>query len=314
VKHLHYQEKTSKLLTKKLVKEILNDPNLIDRVKLEDYLMVALQVRPCSILTSLAELPDGNELGKKIDETAHEDVISLREAADFETKRQLILKLREKLKKAYKDVVCTSPSYKAHMRWAKELDLRIREVEIRPTIHEFYLFKDKETEKKLEEIIKIKEDIREGAFRSPSPSTPRTYLIYPEDLSRDYVASLGELLGYPKCCVKEYMENRLSRTVNVEDRASSQIKEAKKKGDQPNFFAYFVRDFFPCEPSCKRAVQVGKQVYETFNKIDSRLGELYVECLKKNLETVENYPELIRKHEEKLREFKEKETSVQLSC
>jgi len=302
------------LLTEKLVKEILNDSNMLDRVKLEDYLMVTLQVRPCSILTSPAELPDGNELGRKIDEIAHEDVISLRDATDFEIKRQLILKLREKLKKAYKDVVCKSPSYKAHMRWAKELDLKTREVEIRPTIHEFYLFKDKETEKKLDKLIKIKEDVRKDAFRPSSPSTPRTYLIYPEDLSRDYVASLGELLGYPRCCVKEYMENRLSGTINAEDRASSQIKETKKKGDQPNFFAYFVRDVFPCEPSCKNAVQIGKQAYEAFNRIDPRLGKLYLECLKKNLETVENYPELIRKHEEKLREFKEKETSVRLSC
>ena len=290
------------MLTEKLVKEILNDPNLLDRVKLEDYLMVALQVRRCSILTSPAELPDGIELGKKIDEIAHESVISLRQATDFAIKRQLILKLREKLKKAYKDMVCTSPSYKAHMRWAKELDLKTQEVEIRPTIHEFYLFKDKETEKKLKKLIKIKEDIRKDAFRSPPPSAPRTYLIYPEDLSNDYVASLGEMLGYPKCCTEKYLENRLSRTINVEDRASSQIKEAKKKGDQPNFFAYFVRDFFPCEPSCKGAVQIGKQAYEAFNKIDPWLGKLYIECLKKNLETVENYPELIRKHEEKLRE------------
>ena len=290
------------MLTEKLVKEILNDPNLLDRVKLEDYLMVALQVRRCSILTSPAELPDGIELGKKIDEIAHESVISLRQATDFAIKRQLILKLREKLKKAYKDVVCTSPSYKAHMRWAKELDLKTQEVEIRPTIHEFYLFKDKETEKKLKKLIKIKEDIRKDAFRSPPPSAPRTYLVYPEDLSRDYVASMGELLGYPKCCVKEYMENRLCKTINVEDRASSQIKEAKKKGDQPNFFAYFVRDLFPCEPLCQNAVRIGKQAYETFNKIDPQLGKLYLECLMKNLETVENYPDLIRKHEEKLRE------------
>ncbi|KPV64652.1 MAG: hypothetical protein AOA65_0867 [Candidatus Bathyarchaeota archaeon BA1] len=295
-------EKPQSMLAEELAKEILNETGMLDEVKLEDYLMVALGVRPCSFFTAPAEFPDGPELGRKIDEVSYRNFVNLTKITDMGLRRKLVSKLKEKLRGAFKSVVYASPSYKAHLRWAKKLGLRMREVEIRPTIHEFYLFRGGETERKLKKLIGIKENIRKDVFRFASPSTPKHLLIYPEDLSPEYVTSIGELLGYPECCVERYVENRLSEATNVEDRASSQIKESKKRGEKPDPFAYFVRGFFPCNPICQNAVKIGRRVYEAFRAVDPLLGSCYLECLRKNLETVEDYPELIKAHEEKLRE------------
>ena len=50
------------------VEELLGDDRLRIGVKLEDYLLVYLGVRPCSQITIPAELPSGREMGRTIDE------------------------------------------------------------------------------------------------------------------------------------------------------------------------------------------------------------------------------------------------------
>ncbi len=50
-----------------LSQELLDEPLLTDHAKTECYLTVALGVRPCALVTIPAELPDGAELGRKID-------------------------------------------------------------------------------------------------------------------------------------------------------------------------------------------------------------------------------------------------------
>ena len=83
------------LLEQTLSKEMLNDPLLVGHVKTEDYLMVALGVRSCASITIPAEFPDGNDLGKRIDELCMEDFHALSNASP-DRKRALIVKLKKK--------------------------------------------------------------------------------------------------------------------------------------------------------------------------------------------------------------------------
>jgi len=271
-----------------LAEEFLKEPLVLDQVRIDDYLLVALDVRPCSFLTVPAEFPNGLELGKQIDELCRQDYQAMMDA-DIYRKAELILKLRNKIREAFKRVVSGSETYRAHLEWAEKLSLQTYETEVRPSIHELYLFKNPGIRKELKKLTKTRQQLREKVLRSATPSQSRACLAYPEESSPEYLACVGKLLGYPQCCIGSYR----SDYPTVEQRVSEQIKESKSRVAL-NTLAFFVKDFFPCSPSCERATEIGAKAHSVLRSISPRLGELYLSCTKSYVNTAERYPELIK--------------------
>ena len=282
-----------------LSEELLDESLLTDHVKTEGYLMVVLGVRPCALVTIPAELPDGAELGSKIDVLCAEDLRRVTEAP-AEKKPFLIPKLRSRIQESFRKVVFSSASYKAYVSWSRKLSLQTLDVEVRPSIHELYLFKNLAVGKQLKRLIALKAAARkEHAFSKGFVGT-RTSLAYAEELSADYLNSAGKLLGYPSCCVKAYADDRLGGGVNVEGRASTQLRQINEGARQSSIYAYFARDFFPCHPQCRNATEIGRMAFHRLTDVNPELGAIYFECMRKNAKTVEEYPELTQQYRQKM--------------
>jgi len=291
--------RATNLLKENAVEELLNNPLMLDYVKIEDFLTVALDIRPCSFLTIPAELPNASEFGERIDALCMEDFQALK-AAPVDKKVILIGKMKEKLQETFKKVVYNSAAFKTHLDWIRKLGLQTYVFEVRPTIHELYLFKVSSLKDELRKVMNYRRIERERIAASRALSETPSRLAYAEELSLDYVTSIGKLLGYPKCCIDRYAHERVHEGISVEMRASKQIEELKRSKEPPDVYAYFARNFFPCSPNCQNASQIGRKTVETLNSINPRFGDLHFECMRKNLEAVEKYPELTRQFRNKM--------------
>ena len=286
------------LLKSGLSEELLDEPLLTDHVKTECYLTVALIIRPCALVTIPAELPDGAELGRKIDVLCAEDLHKITEAP-AEQKPLLIPKLRSRIQESFRKVVFSSASYRAHLNWAGKLSLQTLDVEVRPSIHELYLYTNPAVERQLKRLVAFRASARKLAFSKGSVGT-RTSLAYAEELSADYLNSAGKLLGYPSCCVKAYADDRLGGGVNAETRASTQLRQMNEGTRQSSVYAYFARNFFPCHPECQNAIEIGRSAFQRLTDVNPKLGAIYFDCMRKNAETVMEYPELTRQYRQKM--------------
>ena len=278
--------------------ELVNEPLLTDHAKTECYLTVALGIRPCALVTIPAELPDGAELGRKIDTLCAEDLRKVTEAPP-ERKALLIPALRNRIHESFREVVFSSASYTAHANWARKLSLRTLDTEVRPSIHELYLFMDSAVENQLKRLNAFRASARQLALSKGFAGT-RTSLAYAEELSPDYLNSMGKLLGYPPCCVKAYADDRLSGGANAETRASKQLMQTDETTRQSSIYAYFTRNFFPCQPQCQNAIEIGRSAFQRLSDVNPKLGAIYFECMRKNAKTVMAYPELARQYRQKM--------------
>lgn len=213
---------------------------------------------------------------------------------DPEKRLKTIEALKNEMRKAYRDVVEASQQYRGHLEWARKLGLRTLQFEVRPTVRELYLFRDKALEKRLENLIRERVRIREETLSHPPKGLGRAHLVYPEEFKGGWVSEMGELYGYPKCCVERYASDR-ENNISVEERAARQLKEAEEKGEAESL-AYFVSYFFPCHPRCPSAISTGKRYLEELQKVDPRLGEIYTSILRENLDLVRRQPEIIARH------------------
>jgi len=282
-----------------LSEEILDESLLLNHVKTEDYLMVALEVRPCSFLTIPAEFQNGDELGRQIDELCAEDLQAVLNAT-ADKKTVLIRRLKKKIQESFNKVVFASAIYKAHKDWARKLFLQTYDVEVRPSIHELYLFKGSRVKRDLRRLMKLRNVARDRLRLSVDIPKSKTCLAFPEEFSSEYLVSVGKLLGYPSCCVESYIRDRLREGASVEMRASRQVEHLRKEGEEPDVYAYFARNFFPCSPTCQGASEIGRKTFDLLSGLNTKLGDLYLECMRNSIELVKEYPELTRRYRAKL--------------
>lgn len=287
------------LLRESLSEEMLDEPLLLDHVKIEDYLMVALEIRPCSFLTIPAEFHNGDELGRKIDELCAEDLQAVLNAT-ADKKGALIRRLKNKIRESLKKVVFASVTYEGHMNWSRKLHLQTFDVEVRPSIHELYLFRDSKAKSELRSLMRVRTATRERVRLRMDASKKRTRLAFPEESSSEYLVSVGKLLGYPSCCVERYVRERVHEGASVEARASRQVEQLRKEGEEPDVYAYFARNFFPCKPICQNAREIGRKTFGLLSSLHPKLGNLYCKCITNNVEMVEACPRLTTRHREKL--------------
>lgn len=277
-----------------LIDGLMADPLIADRVKIENYLLVYLGLRPCSQITLPAELPDGKTFGADIDERTYPLLSGVRAETDPRRKLKAIEDVKREMRIAFKEIIEASKQYHAHLKWGKALGLQCLRAEVRPTVQELYLFKEREVKKRLKRLMKDRESLRRQVMHRPPPSLGRVQLAYPEEFHGGWIRNMGELLGYPACCAEQYASDR-EGGIAVEERASQQIKEAGQHG-AIDAFAYFVGYYFPCSPSCDSAITRGRECHTSLNDIDPKLGEIYTSIVGENRDRVLRQPEIIAEH------------------
>ena len=283
------------------LEEFLGSDLILPRVKIENFLSIYLNLRQVSQVTIPAEIPGGAEMGVLIDERVRPGLAKVQTLTDPRSKMVGIEALKRLMDHAFGEVVESSQTYNAHYEWAERLGLKVNQVEVRPTVHELYLYSERSVKRELTNLLKTREKLRRKVRRKPDPSRGGIQFAYPEEFDAKWLKKMGRILGYPGCCVDQYAKDRV-QGVNVEIRAAEQLKEAAKLGSV-NPYAYFTGFFFPCTPNCEAALEAGHRWFKTLNVLDLRLGELYSELVKINHDQVLLQPQIISQY---LGQFQEK--------
>ena len=266
------------------------DERLKTRLKVESLLLVYLGVRPCSQTTMPVDLPGAGEMGRIIDEAMAPKMALLQAKSDPKRRLATIISIKKDMKTAYDEVVVDSEQYNAHLDWPRDLGLLLRIADVRPTIQEIYMFKEKGTGDKLRKLMKKREKIKAQAYRNVQPGMDRVSFAYPEEFNKSWLRSMGEVLGYPGCCVEGYASDRVLG-VNVEKRAAEQLDDMEDLS-MVDPLAYFVRYFFPCRPNCDAALTIGRKSLSLLSDLDTSLGEIYTSLVVGNMEFVHSQPKI----------------------
>ncbi len=267
------------------------------RVAVENLMLVSLGLRPCSQTTIPAELPSGPLMGETIDERFKPKMEKLRLIRDQKAKIREIGAMRKGMASAFDELVEDSMECKLLSDWAKKLSLKVDQVEVRPTVHELYLYRNRETLRELQRLIQERGKLRVEAVRKPDPSKGQLQFIYPEEFNGDWIKRMGHLLGYPDCCVERYASDR-EHGVNAEARAATQLKELDIPPDQR---VYFVSYFLPCSPTCQKAREMGELYNQNLLEALPEAGKVYESITAENMDRVRRQPEIINDYLSKLR-------------
>jgi hypothetical protein len=287
--------------------ELLKTVLILPRVKIENYLLPYLDLRPCSQTTLPAEMPGGAQMGVSIDETMVPSVTRLKNIVDPKEKLKAIANVKKRMADAFEKVVEDSDQFKALYDWSIKLDLHLNQVPIRPTVHEMFLYKKRSLKRDLTKLMKDREKLRVKAIRKPRMDRGGLQFAYPEEYNPGWLKRMGRILGYPDCCSQAYAHDRVSG-INVELRAATQLREALKLGNVDSH-SYLTSYFFPCKPDCEKALVSGHKWHDKLKEIDSRLDVAYSEMIDVNRESVLHQPEIIEKF---VSQFKGSKNSIAL--
>lgn len=282
-------------LERHLLDELLKEEAVLPRVKMESLLMPHMGLRRVSQVTIPAELHGGAEIGQRIDEEVRPHMSKLTDATEPAAKLKAVKAVREMLEKGFEEHVEGSPQYKALYSWTDRLGLKSEQSKVRPTVHEIYVFKDRDARKELIGLLREREKLRQKSYKKPDPKLGSIRFAYPEEFDAGWVKGMGRLLGYPQCCVDRFAEDRV-KGVNVEARAANQLAEAAKEDQPINPYAYILGYFFPCKPDCPAATAVGMEWRRKLEELDPAVGSMYGEQVRVNAQMVLRQPELIQKY------------------
>ncbi len=277
--------------------ELLSEKRVPRRVAVENIMLVALGLRPCSQTTIPAELPSGQAMGERIDQRFKSRMEKLRLIIDQKQKLKEIAQIRKDMASAFDEVVEGSEEYRSFASWTKRLDLKVDQVEVRPTVHEFYLYRERDTLKELQRLMQERGKLRVEAMRKPDPSRGQLQFAYPEEFNGTWIRRMGKLLGYPDCCVDRYASDR-GKGVSAESRAAAQLKELST---DPDPHAYFASYFFPCSPTCQKAREKGELYHLMLSEALPKAGKAYEAIITENLDRVRMQPEIIGEYLNRLK-------------
>jgi len=248
-----------------------------------------------------AELPLGNSLGRKIDEQILPKLGKVQSETDPSKRLAAIAALKRDMRDAFKTIVLSSDHQKAHLSWAKKLELHSRLVSVRPTVSEFYLYNNRNIGNRLKRLMRARERLRAKTYKIATPAMDRVRFAYPEEFEGSWLKEMGKTLGYPDCCVDAYASDR-KEGVNVEKRASQQIEKIEQHAEiEP--LTYFIGYFFPCSPNCKEALFKGKEFHDRLSMVSSKLGNLYSHLVEENYRRVSHQPEIIAEYRKRANSY-----------
>ncbi len=276
---------------------LINDTKIDTHVAVENLILIHLGLRPCSQTTIPAELPNGSSMGEEIDANFKPRLDRLKGIQDQKTKIREIAEIRKGMASAFDEIVEGSQEYKALMKWVKKLGLRTDQVEVRPTLHEIYLYREKNTLKALQRLMQERGRLRIEAVKKHDPLRGHLQFAYPEEFNGTWIRRMGALLDYPDCCVERYASDR-EKGVNAEERATSQLKELSTV---PDPYVYLASHFLPCSPTCKKAKEKGELYHQKLTEALPQAGEAYTTIISENMDRVRRQPEIIGNYLTKLR-------------
>jgi len=118
-------------------------------------------------------------MGALIDERVKSGLVKVQSINDPRGKMVAIEALKRLMDHAFSEVVEGSEAYLAHYNWAERLGLKTNQVQIRPTVHELYLFLDNSAKRELRGLLKERNKLRRKARRKPDPSRGGIQFAYP---------------------------------------------------------------------------------------------------------------------------------------
>ena len=289
------------MIRTQLLSDLIIDERLLDRIKVENFVLVNLNLRPCSQMNLPAELPEGDIIGRKIDEQIFPKLGQIKRDMDPLKRLTAIDAIKKDMRDAFDEIVISSNHYKAHLNWVKKLELHSRIVDVRPTLSELYIYKNRKIGNRLNRLMRKREKLRAKAYRFASPTMDRARFAYPEEFEGSWLKEMGRILGYTDCCVDAYASDR-KEGINVEKRASQQIKEIEQHAEIDPL-TYFTGYFFPCSPTCKEALSRGNEFYDRLCMVSSELGNIYMHLVVENLKRVRHQPEIIKEYQKRANRY-----------
>jgi hypothetical protein len=266
-----------------VIQGLLADGSVLDRVKVEDLLPVALGVRPAALVVLPADLPDAYLLGATI------DVLVSQRRACWQVALGPRAKLRrqaEVLREAYARALEPAATYRSLRAWAGRLGLNAWELEVRPTVRYLVLYRDPGAVPALVELGEMLADHRKRMM-GWAETDPR------------FAASLGRVLGYPACCLDNYVRH-LAGGTPYEDSLAAQLAAGVARGEEPDEAVFFASGFLPCSPDCAVARGVGARIRETLAAHGPEVEARYRQVCRHNLAEIARPPAERRRYVEVL--------------
>jgi len=296
----------------KMVTQILNDDNLQQQTKLEDFLAVAAGARPAAMLLVPADFPDAESIKNEIDNgfrsryyhgRRHSGITAFLDTIRYGLMRAFMNPLKYKaslLREAFEDSVFAHSNYKAHRQWAKKLGLQTYETQVRPSLDEMYLAPDDEKIGQVAAFQQRREEIRREVVQQRRQQGDMQVMLLPEEQSSEYLTELGSLLGYPQCCIDAYIDD-VAGGVDSALRASNQLSELEEADESdPSAEAYFASTFFPCTPECTKASETGEKIVASLGEMDERLPDYMSRAFRANMDFVRKYPQIRQQRREQM--------------
>jgi hypothetical protein len=296
-----------------LMAAFVAERGLTDYVKVCNYVPVAIGLRPLSLTYLPAELPGGQRMGEAIDRYFSEHYSPPAGAGPMslfrrkgsggqgpDPERELLAK-RRTLDDAYSKIVAESQTYITHLSWLDKVGLDQYQVKRRPSLREMYVYRDRAVREQLLAVETIAEEarLRVAAARGKDREQALIEYVYANEFEPRYLRGLGRLLGYPECCVEAYARDRESAR-SVEQRAWEQVRDKHAASEHIDIHAYYLKDFFPCQPDCPKAVELGELFEQACAELHPELGEVYTGVMWSNFDLIQNYPQLIAQHRHRL--------------
>ena len=291
-------------LNERTIEAFLEEDRILDRVKLEDYLPVALGSRPTGSLMIPVEFPSGEDIRQGIDENYADKFYSgggRRGLLGFIDKTRLNLQrlvstplaFRTGLvRSAFTELVYDHPEYRAHREWAERLGLDTYQKELRPSLDDLFIAASEEAMERISRVMGMRDRIREEAQKRQDMSP----VFLPEEMSSIFLDAVGGMLGYPRCCVEAYIEDA-NRGVDSGVRASEQLENSP--GDAEGA-AYFASYFYPCTPGCPEAVSLGRDIRGRLGDLRLGLDEMSAHYQGENMQFVRDYRDMVRQKQREM--------------
>ncbi len=288
--------------------QLLNDGNIQERVKLEDYVAVAAGARRVSMLLVPADFPDGEPMRQGMDEAYARryyhsrrsgGITSIFDKVRYGVMRAVMDPLRYRaslLRESFEEIVLDHPNYKAHRKWAERMGLQVYEKQLRPSIDEMYLIRDSSVVSELAALMVRRDEIRREMMDQMRQGDRIQAALMPEERSPEFLNRLGALLGYPECCIDAYSQD-IQSGVDSALRASNQLGEFE---GEVNVDVYFAGTFFPCEPDCEHAAGVGASMAGAAGETDDNLQRRMRRVFRGNVDYLARYPDILRRRREQM--------------
>ena len=184
------------------------------------------------------------------------------------------LSLKHGLKKLVRLMVNDKKEYKELKKFAEKFKLKIA--------HSNYKIKTKNGIF-CEKVLPFKGRGHFFVYISKDNDTNEKAMEYEgNNFSKKDDRKLGELLGYPECCIKNFIDKE------SEGRRDFVIENYKSSGKSPNYLLNFILDFsafhlishFPCSFNCKESEKISKNLLEILKKENFLLSKETEEYLK----------------------------------